>query len=147
MLFAHESSRERHSAHLLDEPSQEELNTPREGQLWRRIPCDGQAIYDPKLSRKRPTTAAFDDWKDELGDPDPVSAYVATECQLPIVALDGLEGFGLVMITEALVEECGLKVVKKEQPGPPGHVLLVGTKTNSVKKRLATGAKWVVPCP
>jgi len=147
LLFAHENSRERLSARLPDEPSQEDLTTPREGQLWRRIPCNRQVIFDPKLGRKRPTTAAFDDWKDELGDPDPVSAYVATKCQRPIVALDGLPGFGLVMITKALVEDCGLKIVEKEQTGPPGHVLLVGAKTYKVRNRLATGAEWVVPCP
>ena len=76
---------------------------------------------------------------------DPVSAYLATECQHPIVALDGLEGF--VMITKALVEECRLKIVEKEQAGPLGHVLLVGAKTYQVGNRLATGAEWVVPCP
>ena len=143
MLFAHENSRERRSARLPDEPAQEDLTTPREGQFWRRVRCNDQTTDDPK----RPSTAVFADGKDELGDTDPVSLYIATECRLPSVALDGHEGFGLIMLTEELVRECQLQIVGKEQPGPPGHVLLVGAKTYSVKRKLAKGAKWVVPCP
>lgn len=130
-----------------DEASQEDLTTPREGQFWRRVRCNDQTTHDPTLNRKGPSSAVFDDWKDELGDTDPVSVYIATECRLPSVALDGHEGFGLIMLTEELVRECQLQIVEKEQPGPPGHVLLVGPKTYSVKRRLAKGAKWVVPCP
>jgi hypothetical protein len=141
--FAHENSRERRSARLPDESSQGDLTTPREGQFWRRVRCNDQITGDPK----RPSTAVFADGTDELGDPDPVSVYIAIECRFPSVALDGYEGFGLIMLTEALVRECQLRVVEKNQPGPPGHVVLVGPKTYSVKKRLAKGAKWVVPCP
>lgn len=68
-------------------------------------------------------------------------------CGTPDVALDNHEGFGLVMLTEELVGECNLTVVERDVPGPPGHVLLVGKKTSSVRKRLATGAEWVIPCP
>lgn len=129
-----------------DETSHDDLAMPREGQLWRRIPCT-QTIYDSELQRKRPSTAAFDDWKDELGATDPISAFIAVKCQTPTVALAGHEGFGLVMLTEAIVKECRLEIVERDHPGPPGHVLLVGNKPKSVRNRLAREAQWVIPCP
>ncbi len=132
---------------LLDKPSHDDLATPREGQLWRRIRCDGQTTYDPKLGYKRASTAAFDDRKDELGAPDPVSAFIATKCGTPDVALAGHREFGLVMITTALAEECKLRIEEQDRPGPPGHVLLIGKKTYSVRRKLASQAQWVIPCP
>lgn len=126
--------------------SHHDLAVAREGELWRRIPCS-QTEYDPQLGRKRPSTAAFDDWKNELGDTDPISAFIALKCQTPATALDGHEGFGLIMVTEELVTNCNLQIVEKEVPGPPGHVLLVGRKTYSVRKKLAREAAWVIPCP
>ena len=118
---------------------------PLQGQLWRRVPCS-QTTVD--AGRRRPSTAVFDDWKDELGEPDPISAFRAIRCVDPLVAMDGhAEGYGLISITEDIVRECNLNIVDREVPGPPGHVLLVGTKTKSVRKRLANTAQWVIPCP
>lgn len=129
-----------------DENFHDDLAVPREGHLWRRVPCT-QTEYDSQLHRKRPTTAAFDDLKDEMGQLDPISAFIALKCKSPDVALANHKEFGLIMITEVLVTECNLKVIEKDVPGPPGHVLLVGRKPRSVRKRLAREAQWVVPCP
>ena len=84
-----------------------------------------------------------------MGEVDPVSAYRATECQRPEVALAGYEAdYGLVMISETLITECNLQIVDKPDPkGPPGHVVLVGRKPRSVISRLAKEALWVVECP
>jgi len=112
------------------------------------VRCKDQTTFDNNLGRLRPSSQLFQDGTDALGDTDPVSAYVAAECGTPQVALRGYEeGWGLVMLTEAFVTSLGLRIVNKPDPnGPPGHVVLVGRKTGSVRSKLAKEASWVVPC-
>jgi len=121
---------------------------PLEGQFWRRVSCRDGVTEDPKVpGGRRPRSDVFEDGKNEFGEIDPVSAYRAVECETPIVALDGHEGFGVITIDEETIAACGLNIVNQPRPGPPGHVLLVGNKTRSVRKKLALAAQWALPCP
>jgi hypothetical protein len=104
--------------------------------------------FDEELGRLKPNSNLFDDLKDEFGDTDPISAFIAEKCEQPEVLLEGHEiGFGVVMLTQDLLSECNLAVVEKEAPGPPGHVLLIGRKTKGIRKKLARRAEWVIDCP
>ncbi|MGH9840415.1 MAG: hypothetical protein ACREEM_16675 [Blastocatellia bacterium] len=112
--------------------------------LWRRIP-PWHFILDENLGDIRPSSAAFDD------DPDgaPMSAYLAEECKEPQIVLVNHDGFGLVAITAKLARECNQLIARQPVPGPPGHIVVVGKKTDSVRKKLARAAakNWVVRPP
>ena len=59
-------------------------------------------------------------------DGDPTSVYLASEAGSPGDVMAGHQGFGLVAITAADVQACGLRVVRQEEPGFPYHAILVG---------------------
>jgi hypothetical protein len=115
-----------------------------DAELWRRIP-PWHIFSDENIGGIRPSSAAFED------DPDgePMSVYLADECRDPHIALAGHEGFGLVAITARLARECKQAIVRQPVPGPSGHVVVVGKKTDSVRKKFARAAagQWVVRPP
>ena len=113
-------------------------SVPQTAVLWRRIP-KWHYKYDENEADYRPSTASFED----DSDGSPMSSYLADECGEPAVALKGHQGFGLVALTAAQVRELGLKIVRMETPGPPGHVLVVGKKTDGVRKKLKKHCTWV----
>jgi hypothetical protein len=80
-------------------------------------------------------------------DGDPMSAYLADECGEPSNALDGHDGYGLVAFSVEAVRQRGLIIVRKETPGPRGHVLIVGKKTGSIRKHLKKNSSWIVRAP
>lgn len=94
------------------------------------------------MSDIRPSSASFED------DPDgePMSVYLADECKDPQLALAGHKGFGLVAITAGLARQCNQIVVRQPVPGPPGHGVVAGKKTDSVRKKFARFAatRWVI---
>lgn len=114
---------------------------PSSAVLWRRIP-PWHYKPDHNLNDYRPSTASFED--DTNGSP--MSAYIAEECGEPSNALEGHDGFGLVAIVAERVRQLGLKIVRNDTPGPRGHVLVVGKKTDSVKKKIKKASEWVVRC-
>jgi hypothetical protein len=111
-----------------------------DAELWRRIP-PWHIILDENIGDIRPSSAAFED------DPDgaPMSAYLGNECKDPQIALAGHEGFGLVAITAKMARECNQIIVRQPVTGPPGHVVVVGKKTDSVRKKFARAAakRWI----
>jgi hypothetical protein len=119
----------------------DDLTIPDEAELWRRIP-PWHVIPDENIGDIRPSSAAFED------DPDgaPMSVYLADECKDPQLALAGHEGFGLVAITAGLARQCDQIVVRQPVPGPPGHVVVAGKKTDSVRKKFYRFAAkhWIV---
>lgn len=112
---------------------------PRAATLWRRIP-PWHYTYDNNVDDFRPSTASFEDDMDG----DPMSAYLADECREPSNALEGHDRFGLVALSADDVRQLGLKIVRREVPGPKGHVLVVGKKTDGTKKQLKRRSVWVV---
>lgn len=112
--------------------------------LWRRIP-PRHIVLDENIGDIRPSSAAFENDLDGA----PMSAYLAEECIDPQIALASHEGFGLVAITAGLARECNQLIVRQPVPGPPGHVVIVGAKTDSVRKKFARAAakRWVLRPP
>jgi len=106
--------------------------------LWRRIPV-WHYKFDQNENDFRPSTASYEDDKEG----SPMSAYLATECGEPASALEGHEGFGLVAFTVSQARDLGMKIVRDERPGPRGHVLIVGKKTDRVRKGLKRCCDWV----
>lgn len=61
--------------------------------------------------------------------------------------LAGHEGFALAAITAGLARSCEQGVAREPLPDEPAHGLVFGRKTDSVKKKLARGSRWIVPPP
>jgi hypothetical protein len=120
----------------------DDASIPDDAELWRRIP-PWHIHDDVKLGRVRPASAAFDD------DPDgqPMSVTLGAESSGPEYVLAGHERFALAAITAGQARACGLRVVRDPLPDNPAHALVIGRKTESVMRRLARGAAWVVPPP
>jgi len=111
--------------------------------LWRRIP-PWHLVHDHNQNRIRPTSAAFED--DEDGSPmSVVLADVVIEAgRSETEILVGHEGFAMAAITAGLGRECAQKIVRNPLPEEPAHALLVGRKTDSVRKRFAKSCRWVI---
>lgn len=77
-------------------------------------------------------------------DGAPTSVYLADEAGSWNDVMAGHEGFGLVAITAGVVRECSLSVVRQAEPGFPYHAVLTGVKPDSVARRLARAAVWVI---
>jgi hypothetical protein len=111
--------------------------------LFRRVPPTW-IIWDGNLGRWRPTSAAFNNSRD--GHP----MSIALECELvlrglpPSSVLAAHEGFSLTFITTELARNLGQAVVRDPTPDEPAHGLVVGTKSDKVKKRMAAAAVWEV---
>ena len=118
----------------LDDPS-----IPDDAELWRRIP-PWHFYFDDKLGRVRPSKAAFEDDVDG----SPMSVILAAEAGPPELALVGHSGVALATGTAGLVRACGQRVARDPTPDEPAHAVVIGRKTDSIKRRLAREARWVV---
>lgn len=114
--------------------------------LWRNVP-PGHFVLDENQARVRPSSAAFDDDRD--GSPMSVSlADVAlAHALLPEDLIRSLRDYALAAITAALARECDQAIVPDRTPENPAHALVVGTKSRSVRKKLAKASSWVIPPP
>lgn len=119
----------------LDDPSISD-----DAELWRRIP-PWHFYFDEKLGRSRPSKAAFED----DGDGSPMSVVLASEAGPPESALAEHPGYALSAITAGLARACGQLIVRDPTPEEPAHAVVVGRKTDSIKRRFAREARWVVP--
>ena len=113
--------------------------------IWRRIPPD-QVHWDTNLGRWRPQTGMFAD----SSDGSPMSAcranlYPSTDS---VLAERGHPHHFLAAVPVGLLRDLGLQVASlPEIPDDPGHVWIVGKKTDRIRKKLAKTAEWVVPPP
>ncbi len=110
--------------------------------LWRRVPS-WNWIYDVNQGRFRPKSTAFDDHPDG----SPMSVVIAVETAGPEAVMAGHDGFALAAITVGSARACNQGVARDPLPGNAAHAVVVGRKTESVRRRLARGATWVVPPP
>ena len=111
-------------------------------ELWRRIP-PWHFFNDKNLGRLRPSSAAFDDDTDG----GHMSVVVATEVAGPEPTLLGLEGYALASITAGFLRRCGQAIIRDPLPENPAHALVVGPKSESVRRRIARECRWIVGPP
>lgn len=100
-------------------------------------------VYDPKAGGCRPSSAAFED--DE--DADPMSGCLAGEQTSLAALLHGHDDFGVVAFPMSAARDKGLGVNRAPLAGEPDHVLIIGKKTDGVRKALVKAARWVHPLP
>ena len=115
---------------------------PDSAELWRRIP-PRHFFPDKNLGRVRPSSAAFDDDTDGSY----MSVVLAAEVAGPEAVLLGCQGYALASITTGLARECGQVISRDPLPENPAHALVVGSKPESVRRRMARGSLWVVEPP
>ncbi len=113
--------------------------------LWRNIP-PRHFVHDDK-GGIRASSAAFQNDKD--GSPMSVSLaeVVLRRGGTPENLVRSLPGFALASIIAALARRCDQGIARDEKPDNPAHALVFGRKTKAVQRRLAKGARWVIPPP
>ncbi|HZO27835.1 MAG TPA: hypothetical protein VFH48_17800 [Chloroflexota bacterium] len=127
---------------MLDGQTLDDPSIPDDAELWRRIP-PWHFYFDGKLGRIRPSKAAFED----DGDGSPMSVILAAEAGQPERALEGHEGYALAVITAGLARSCGQQIVRDPTAEEPAHAVVIGLKTDSIKRRFAREARWAVLPP
>jgi hypothetical protein len=127
---------------MADDGPPEDPTIHDDAELWRRIP-PWHFYFDDKLGRTRPSKAAFED----DGDGSPMSVVLAAESGRLEAALAGHQGYALATITAGLARACGQRVARDPTPGDPAHAIVIGRKTDGIRRRFAREARWVVPPP
>jgi hypothetical protein len=109
--------------------------------VWRRI-SPNWIKYDSAQERRRPSSQAFQDSRDGT----PMSVFLESELSTPAAALQGHTGYSLVALRVGYVRSLGLVVTRSpiRPEDPPGHAWVVGSKTASIRAKLARHATWVV---
>jgi len=115
-------------------------------ELWRRIPPK-HIVYDENRGRVRPSTAAFDDHSN--GSPMSVllGEVVVGSGRTALEALAAHQGYSLASITAGMARQCTQAVAREPLPDEPAHGVVVGSKTDKVRKKFAYGCTWIVPPP
>jgi hypothetical protein len=100
---------------------------------------------DENQGRIRPSKAAFDDHPD--GSPMSVllAEILITSGRQAVDALSGHQRFGLAAITAGLVRSKQQGVATDPLPDEPAHALVIGRKTDSVKRAFAKASEWIIP--
>lgn len=115
-------------------------------ELLRRIP-PRHIVFDVKLGRERPSSAAFED--DEDGDPmsvyrvDVIKSEGASEERVMV----GHAGFGLASLTAGQMRSKDQTVFSAPLPAESSHAKVCGPKPHSVRRWFAKQAIWVMPPP
>jgi len=111
--------------------------------LLRRIP-HWHFYFDARLSRIRPSTAAFED--DDDGDPMSVYRRDIIDAEGGTVArvLIGHQGFAVVSLTAGLVRSKGQTVFPDPLPEESSHAKVCGPKPESTRRWFARQAEWVI---
>lgn len=127
---------------MADAEPADDPTIPDDAELWRRIP-PRHVYFEENLGRIRPSKAAFED----DGDGSPMSVVLAAESAGPAAVLVGHPTYALAAITAGLARACGQRVARDPVPGEPAHAVVIGRKTDSLRRRFAREARWVVPPP
>lgn len=119
----------------------DDLSIPADAVLWRRVPV--QHFVQEADGTIRPSSAAFDDDPDG----DPMSTVLARPDRDPFPVLLGNDAWALAGVSVALVRELGWGVERRPTLEEPDHVVVIGNKTHSKRKRVARACSWVIPPP
>lgn len=114
-----------------------------DAELWRRIP-PWHVVEDKNRGGKRISKAAFEDHPDG----SPMSVVLGGEViasgrdAQSVVA--GHAGFCLASVTAGLARSLNQGIMRKPLEEEPAHAEVFGKKTDSVRKRFARAAVWVI---
>lgn len=124
-------------------PYQDDATIADEAELWRRIP-PWHIVPDHNLGGKRISKAAFEDHPDG----SPMSVVLGQE-----VLADGrdaasivqdFDGFCLASVTAGLARSLNQGVARRPLPDEPAHAEVFGKKTDSVRRKFARSAVWII---
>ena len=128
---------------------QDDASIPDDSLLLRRILSNPNIhiVWDDNLRCWRPSSAAFDN--DRNGNTMSVVLSVElVRLNRPLESsLKGHEdGFSLAAVTAGFSRNLNQvqKIVRDPTPDEPAHGLLVGKKTQSVRRKLAKNSQWIV---
>ena len=108
--------------------------------VWRRIP-QSWVVSDDNLKRKRPSTQCFL----QDGPTGPLSVYIAAEAQSVQAVMQGAPEPFLVSLNVGFLRRLNLGITRDQSSGGPGHALVIGKKTGSIRNQMAQAAIWVKP--
>lgn len=112
-------------------------------ELWRRIPpC--HIVPDKNLGGKRISKAAFDDHRDGTPKSVVLGEEVVSSGRDAHSVLEGHDGVCLASVTAGLARSLNQAVVRSPLDDEPAHAEVFGKKTDSVRKRFAREAAWVI---
>ena len=112
--------------------------------LWRRVP-PWHLVHDENLGVTRPTSAAFEDSPDGTPMSVLLAQVVADTGRGPQDAVSGYSGFALASITAGLSRSCKQGVAREPLTEERAHAVVFGPKPQSVRRKLAKGADWIIP--
>jgi hypothetical protein len=110
--------------------------------LWRRV-HPRWIIFDANLNRKRPSSAAFEDDIDGSSMSVVIAEEAARLGRNQSHVLQGHDSFGLAGVAVRTVRACNQIVNRAPKVDEPAHALVIGRKTDSVRKRLWKNSFWV----
>ncbi|SRR6266540_5994564 len=126
----------------MSDDERDDPSIPDNAILWRRIPS-WHTVPDRNQGGRMLSSAAFDD----DNDAEPMSAFLASLVGEPHSVLEGHEGYALVGFTAGRARALGQRILRDEDDAVPGHVLVIGPKTHSVRKKLRAACVWVFRPP
>ncbi len=119
---------------------------PSDAVLWRLISPEFQK--PDELGGIRVTTQAFQNRPESLATSFVLADAVHESGRVAGDLVADKPGYGVVAISVGDIRDMKLEVIRDPQPDEPGHVLVPGKKTRSIKRRLKEAARWVVqPTP
>jgi len=132
---------------MAENPKADDPSIPDDSYVLRRIPPSEVTADCDSGWKPRPKSSNFADNREK----GPVS--IVLSCLLRKAerndqdVLSGHPGFFLVRIPVRIIRALGLDVVASPTSAEPAHGLIVGTKTTSIRKKLARAAEWIVSPP
>jgi hypothetical protein len=105
--------------------------------LLRRIHPE-QVVDDKNLGKRRPSSAAFKDPTMSV-DAEPILHQYRLDWTF---SLRGHSGYSLARFRAGAAREKGLAVIHKPESNNPAHTEVIGKKTGSIAKHLATVSTW-----
>jgi len=76
-----------------------------------------------------------------------MSVVVARNDRDPAEVLAGHEGYGLVALTVADLQDLGQQVISDPLPEEPDHAVVRGIKTKTIRREMAKRSSWVILPP
>ena len=125
------------------QPYEDDTTIGDDAELWRRIP-PWHVVPDANRGGKRISKAAFEDHPDG----SPMSVVLGQEVLASgrdaSSVVNGFQDFCLASVTAGLARSLNQGIARRPLPDEPAHAEVFGKKTDSVRKKLAKAAVWII---